>query len=455
MTTPRVRSALRDNVRRRLGNARSKLGWMMRRGYDRARAIDPAYTTGLLNRGAGLLNSRRFTEALTCYDRALKIRPENAAALYDRAVILRHLKRSDEALASLNRALALKPEFADALVSRAKILRLHGQIEEAIRCLREAVRLRPDDAKLHTLLIFSLNFDPRLTEVDKQRERAEWNRRHAQKFRAHWRPHGNEPDPERRLRIGYVSKYFRHDNAAYGFGNAILHRDSERFELFCYSDADEDDVTAQLRAKAHHWHRTRELSDEQLAELIRRDQIDILIDCVGHMNGNRLLVLARKPAPVQVTAWGEPTGTGLEAIDYLFSSPVLVPESERGLFAERVIDFPNFTGFWSPDSLPDVVPLPALKQGHVTFGSFNRATKINPQVIGCWASILKRVPGARLILKHMHFGDAAQQWRITKAFELEGVPALSHSSEAPTAKLISRATTCSTSRSIHSRTREE
>ncbi len=286
------------------------------------------------------------------------------------------------------------------------------------------MRLSPEDPELHTLLIFSLNFDPSLTEVDKQRERTEWDRRHAQKFKAQWKAHGNDPDPERRLRIGYVSKYFRHDNACYGFGNAILHRDAERFELFCYSDSDtEDDATAQLRERVHHWHHTRDLTDDQLAELIRADQIDILVDCVGHMTGNRLLVFARKPAPVQVTAWGEPTGTGLEAIDYLFSSPVLVPPSDRGLFAERVVDFPNFTGFWSPDLLPDVAPLPALTQDHFTFGSFNRATKIGPPTIRCWASILKRVPRARLILKHMHFADPAQQWRITRAFEAEGVPA--------------------------------
>ncbi len=410
-------------LRLQLGSARSKLAWITRRGYDRVRAIDPAYPATLLNRAAVLTNSRCFAEALCCYDRAIKLRPGNIDALYERAVILRRLKRSDEALATLDHALAVKPDFTAALISRGKILRLQGEIEEAVKCFRKAVKLRPNDPELHSALIFTLNFDPSLTEVDKQGERAEWQRRHAQRFRAHWKPHYNDPDPERRLRVGYVSKYFRHDNAAYGFGNAILHRDSERFELFCYSDSDEDDATVQLREKAHHWHRTQALSDDQLAELIRCDQIDILIDCVGHMAGNRLLVFARKPAPVQVTAWGEPTGTGLEAMDYLFSSPVLVPQRDRGLFAERVVDFPNFTGFWSPDTLPDVAPLPALKQGHITFGSFNRATKIVEPTIRCWAAILKRVPRSRLILKHMHFAETAQQRRVTTAFEAQGVPA--------------------------------
>ena len=171
------------------------------------RAINRSYPATLLNRAAALANAKRFGEALACYDRALKLRPNNVAALYGRATVLRRLKRSEEALANLDHALALKPDFAAALISRGKIVRLQGEIEEAIQCFREAMKLRPDDPELHTVLIFTLNFDPAVSELDKQRERAEWDRRHAQKFKAQWKAHGNEPDPERRLRIGYVSKY--------------------------------------------------------------------------------------------------------------------------------------------------------------------------------------------------------------------------------------------------------
>ncbi len=431
MTRPSLSSLLRQTIplrvgslRRQLGSARGQLRRLARRSYDRVRAIHPAYPNTLLNRGAALAAAGQLAEALAYYDRAIGLRPNNAAALYDHAVILRRLKRSDEALASLDRALALEPDFAAALISRSKILRLFGDIDESVKCHRKMMQLRPHDPTLHTALIFTLNFDPSATEAEKQRERAEWNRRHAQKFRSGWKPHDNDPDPERRLRIGYVSRYFRRDNAAYGFANAILHRDAERSEIFCYSDSEsEDDVSARIRERAHHWRLTGELSDDRLADLIRQDRIDILIDCVGHMSGNRLLVFARKPAPVQVTAWGEPTGTGLEAMDYLFASPVLVPESDRGLFAEHVIDFPNFTGVWSPDQLPDVGPLPALSQGYVTFGSFNRVAKLSAPTIQCWAAILRRLPQARLILKNLSFGEPAIQQRIRDAFERHGVAA--------------------------------
>jgi protein O-GlcNAc transferase len=405
-----------------VSRARRKLGRVTLGFLDRARAVNPAYAQALFDRGNALAEQDRIEEALTFLDRGLGVRPDDVRVLCRRAALLKRAWRADEALLSLERALAVKPDSPDALVSRALILRTLGDAPQALACLREAMRLRPHDPVLHTTYIFTLNFDPSLDEADKQRERAEWARRHAQAFKSHWKPHANERIPERRLRIGYLSSFFGYDNSTYGFGQVILNRDADRFELFCYSDTlNEDDATAALREKVHHWRRTRELSDDQLAELIRSDRIDILIDCLGHMNGNRLLVLARKPAPIQVTAWGEVTGTGLEAVDYLLGSPALIPESDRHLFAERVIDLPNFTGFWSPDSLPDVGPLPAIKQGCVTFGSFSRLAKIIEPTIRCWARILRKLPGSRLVLKNRQLSDPAFRRRIAVGFERHGV----------------------------------
>jgi protein O-GlcNAc transferase len=415
---------LRTSLHHQTAEARRRLERLALASYDRVRTIDSGYAQVLFNHANALADTRRFSEALGYYDRMVKIRPDDVVALYNRAVTLRNLHRSDEALADIDRALALKPDFAAALISRGRILRMGHNIEEAIECFREALKLKPDDSALHSTLIFSLNFDPSVSEADKQFERAEWDKKHAEKFRSLWKEHDNDPAIDRRVRIGYVSSYFRHDNAAYGFGNAILNHDDARFEIFCYSDTvNEDDATARLRARADQWHQTRQLSDDQLAELIRRDRIDILLDCVGHMAGNRLLVFARKPAPIQVTAWGEPTGTGLKAMDYLLASPVLVPEANRGLFSERIVDLPNFTGFWTPNPLPDVGPLPALRRGHVTFGSFNRVVKIGLPTIRCWAAILRRLPEARLVLKHPQLADPTQRTRIATALEAEGVPA--------------------------------
>jgi predicted O-linked N-acetylglucosamine transferase (SPINDLY family) len=155
---------------------------------------------------------------------------------------------------------------------------------------------------------------------------------------------------------------------------------------------------------------------------MRGDRIDILVDLVGHMEGNRLLLCARKPAPIQVTAWGEPTGTGLKTMDYLLADPILVPAVERPLLAERVVDLPNFLCYWRPHDLPEPGPLSALAKGYVTFGSFNRIAKIQAPVLRCWAAILSRLPDARLVLKINHPSpQSAREACLDPVFAEEGI----------------------------------
>ena len=286
---------------------------------------------------------------------------------------------------------------------------------------KERLRSCPN-LTVHSNLIFALNFEPTASAARLQAERARWNELYAQQFAPLIRPHNNDPDPNRRLRVGYVSSHIRRQASIYAFGGVLLCHDPTSFEVVCYSDTlDEDDVTARLRARSDKWHRTVELSDDNFADLVRADGIDILVDCVGHMGGHRLLVFARKPAPIQVTAWGEPTGTGLKAMDYLLADPVLVPASERALLAERVFDLPNFLGYWVPDPLPEPVALPAIANGYVTFGSFNRPEKIQDPVLRNWAAILRGLPNARLVLKWARHAEPGRGARILGIFEEEGV----------------------------------
>jgi len=281
----------------------------------------------------------------------------------------------------------------------------------------------PDDAAFHSNLVFALNFVPTATAADHQAERAAWAERHANGFSKAVRPHTNDPDPQRRLRIGYVSSHFCHQAATFAFAGVLLNHDRAQFEIICYSDtAQEDQITGRLRMRADRWHHTRKLSDDELADLIRSDRIDILVDLVGHMGGHRLLVFARKPAPIQVTAWGEPTGTGLKTMDYLFADPALIPSEERPLFAETIIDLPGALGYWTPEKLPAPGPLPARANGFVTFGSFNRRAKITPEVLREWSAILRTLPDARLVLKAKQFGDPAEQDSLRDEFARAGMP---------------------------------
>jgi predicted O-linked N-acetylglucosamine transferase (SPINDLY family) len=219
-----------------------------------------------------------------------------------------------------------------------------------------------------------------------------------------------------------VSSHFCHQAATFAFAGVILNHDRKQFEVICYSDTPrEDEVTGQLRTRADRWRPTAKLSDDALADLIRADGVDILVDLVGHMRGHRLLVFARKPAPIQVTAWGEPTGTGLKSMDYLLADPVLVPTGVRELLAERVVDLPNFLGFWASEPLPATGPLPALTRGYMTFGSFNRLDKIPPAVVQTWAKILAALPTARIVLKNRLLADHSERDRIITLFRENGV----------------------------------
>ena len=390
--------------------------------YDKVLAAVPHHLEARNNRGNVLSKLGRHQDAVGSYNQVLAINPNYLNALVNRGSALKELSRYDEALADYERVLAVHPHHVDTLYNRGNGLVDLARPEEAIASFRRALAVKPDDPTVHTGLIFALNFDAGATAEEQQAERARWHERHARPFAGVARTHGNAPDPRRRLRVGYVGPYFRHQAATYAFAGVLLCHDRERFEVICYSDTvKEDDVTARLQACAGAWRRTAELSDDQLAELIRSDDIDILVDLAGHMRGHRLLVFARKPAPIQVTAWGEPTGTGLKAMDYLLADPVLVPQVQRTLLAEQVIDLPNFLGYWTPETLPTPGALPALERGYVTFGSFNRAEKILNPVLRCWARILCALPESRLVLKDRLFANPNHRARIADVLAEEGI----------------------------------
>jgi predicted O-linked N-acetylglucosamine transferase (SPINDLY family) len=397
--------------------------------YRKALALRPDSPVVHYNLGSVLVKQRKLDEAEAELNRAVALRPEYVVAHYNLGNLLRERGNLSEAEASYRRVIAIDPAHIDAISNLSSALMALGRIDEAMASFRRVTQLAPDHATYHSNVIFGLNFDPGATQADLAAERARWNERHAKRFATTIRPHDNNRYPHRRLRIGYVSSHFRSQAASYAFGGVILHHDRAQFEVFCYSDTNEaDHITDLLRARADTWRNTADLTDESLAELIRADRIDILVDLVGHMGGQRLLVFARKPAPIQVTAWGEPTGTGLETMDYLLADPVLVPSAMRHFLTEQVVDLPNFLGYWMPEATPEPGPLPALSRGEVTFGSFNRFNKVQRPVLESWARILRAVPGSRLMLKGDKtmkdgkiFVDASQQARLNAVLAENGV----------------------------------
>ena len=230
--------------------------------------------------------------------------------------------------------------------------------------------------------------------------------------------------PERRLRVGYVSPDFRQHAVALFAEPLLAAHDHSAVELHCYAEVPAPDaVTERFRALADHWHSTVGLSDEELAEQIRRDRIDVLVDLAGHTAGNRLLAFARKPAPVQV-AWllGHGYTSGLSAMDAFLADAELAPPGSDGLFSERLVRLSRIPLAYAPPAeMPDVAPLPARANGFVTFGYFGRTVRLNDAVLAAWARILHAVPGSRLMLNSAPFGEPAGREQMAARFAALGI----------------------------------
>jgi predicted O-linked N-acetylglucosamine transferase (SPINDLY family) len=392
---------------------------------ERALALRPGYADALSNRGNALIELGRFDEALASYDAALALKPGLAAAWVGRGNVFLNLNRYGEAFAVFQKALAINPDSLKALAQLAHYYERHGRMAEAIACYDRVLAVKPDFPEVISNKIFALDLVPQAGFAEHQAARKEWWHRVGAKIAAKTSlRHANAREPARRIVLGYVSADFRRHSAATTFWPVLAHHDKTRFEAICYScSTKHDDVTDDFQRVADRWIDAVQLSDEELAERVRADQVDVLIDLSGHSGGNRLGVFARKPAPVQVTAWGHATGTGLATIDYLFSDPVTIPEEMRPLYAEKIYDLPCvIMSALPPIELPRGEP-PILTNGFVTFGVFNRITKISDDALAVWARVLHGVPEAKLLMKDGAYDEPPLRDLMRQRFAAHGVAA--------------------------------
>jgi predicted O-linked N-acetylglucosamine transferase (SPINDLY family) len=367
----------------------------------RAVELKPDFAEAHNNLGAVLKDLGRFDEAIACFRRALQLRPDYADAHNNLGNAFNDQRRLDEAVACYRRALELEPDDADAQVNLGSALKNQGRLDEAVACYRRAVELKPDDAGPHSNLVYTLNFCPAYDAKTIYEEHRRWNRRFAEPLAKFIQPHANERLADRRLRIGYVSPDFRDHVVGLNLLPLFRQHDRRQFEIFCYSQVlRPDEITARFQGYAGAWRNVVGLADEAVARLVREDRIDILVDLALHMARNRLLVFARKPAPVQVTFAGYPGTTGLSAIDYRLTDRYLDPPGfNEQCYSEESIRLPDT--FWCYDPLTDqpaVSPLPALEKGHVTFGCLNNFCKINDSVLKLWAQVLGAVDHSQIVV---------------------------------------------------------
>lgn len=407
-----------------LGNALRDLGRTAQAeaSYRRALELQPGFAAAYNNLGSVLQDQGKLEAARAAYRKALAIDSNFVAAYSNLGNVVRELGRLQEAEEAFRRALKLKPDSAEALNNLASVLKDVGRQEEAQAALRRALALRPGFAVAHHNLLMTMQYDPATSPAALLAEHRAFDRRFSAPLAPWPIEHRNEPDPERRLRIGYVSGDFGRHPVGYFLSPLLPAHDRERFEILAYSDRlSEDEMTWQLQAACDQWRRVVELDDAGLAERIRKDGIDILVDLAGHTADNRLLTFARKPAPVQATWAGYVGTTGLSAMDYLISDERETPPGQEGECVESVARLPRcYVCYTPPSYAPDVDRLPASQRGYVTFGCFNNLAKINGSVIALWSRILNRLGDARLIMKTHQLDDAGTRKYIADLFAREG-----------------------------------
>ncbi|MFQ5509882.1 MAG: tetratricopeptide repeat protein [Leptospirillia bacterium] len=406
--------------------------------------------------GQAYLGSGRLEEAARAYRKVLELKPDSVVSLNNLGFILQETGRPEEAISLFARAVAVDPAYregrenlADALLSNGdmdraidayrdalkrwpqapsllsgmgRALLVRGDVADARKCFEGALSLDPGNTKFQSESLFARLYDPAFGPEAVYRDHLKWGRACLSGI-PEPPPPGNTPDPDRPLKVAYLSPDFRTHSVANFFEPILAAHDQAHFSVTCYANVGaEDDTTERLRRMATNWLDVWKMSDAELAQRIRDDRIDILVDLAGHTGNTRVRVLAHRAAPVQVTYLGYPATTGLSTVDYRLTDAMADPEHTDGWHTEQLIRLPGgFCCYLLPPHLPDVSPLPARKTGHLTFGSLANACKISPDLIRLWSRVLHEVPGAKLFLFRKDFRNPAMQERIRAQFGAHGI----------------------------------
>jgi protein O-GlcNAc transferase len=374
------------------------------------------------NLGLALSELGRGEEAFTQFQEAIQLNPLYPEAHNNLAVLFERYGRTSEAVESCRQALKIHSQYPEALNNLGNALKSQGKHAEAIRQYREALRLRPDYSEAESSLLFSLCYPADIPEEQVVEEHLAFGARHSFPISLH----ENDRSPDRALNIGYVSADFRSHAVARFIEPVLRHHDRSRFRIFCYSNVSvPDSKSMSIAALADHFVNIAGLPDEAVAAMTRRDGIDILVDLSGHTAGNRLLLFARKPAPLQVTWLGYPHTTGLRSIDYRITDAVTDPPRESEFcYAEQLLRLPrNFSCFEPPAEASEAGKLPLLSNGYLTFGSFNNPAKITDMTVALWGAVLQAVPGSRLLVKGYSLADPGTRHLLLERFKGHGIAA--------------------------------
>ncbi|HTB82138.1 MAG TPA: tetratricopeptide repeat protein [Candidatus Sulfotelmatobacter sp.] len=417
-----------------LAEAHHQLGNILRRqnqlseslsSLREATRLAPKETIFWLSHGTACRDAGKWDEAAESFQQAAQLSPTLPEAHTLLGQIFLAQQKMEPAREQFLETLRLKPDSAEAHHDLGRLCAEEGLHLEAAEYFRHALALKPAPETASNLL-FLLHY---LTETEPAQhftEHQRWAGWFEQPVKESWQPHLNDADPGRRLRVGYVSPDLRDHPVVSFIGPILRHHRREHVEVFAYANVKtQDAVSERLRGWTDQWRNIFGMAPANVADQVRRDGIDILIDLAGHTTDHSLPVFALKPAPVQITWIGYPNTTGLTAMDYRLTEPLSDPPGQTERWhSEELIRLPEtFSCYEAPPESPAMGPLPALKNGYVTFGSFNNFRKLSPPTIQLWARLLREMPTARLLLKSQGLGrPGVQQW-LYEQFVRAGIPA--------------------------------
>jgi protein O-GlcNAc transferase len=408
---------------------------------ERAVALEPQSVAKLANLGLAYGQSGALENAADTLERALRIQPELPEVRLNLGLVRLDLGDHLAAIALITRVLEIKPDFPPAIRALAKAWARRGEAEakrddpasaivsfqksialdplvgrvhrnlgvswlrvsnlaDGLRCLERSFRLEPTLADAECKYVFYSAFSPEFGAEGLLEIARGYSEHHLRALRDRQRPHPHDRSPERPVRVGYVSADFREHTLRLFIGPVLGHHDRGRYEVHCYSSVKASDIwTDRLRELADHWHDVAPLTDAELAEKIRSDRIDVLIDLSMYMDGQRRKTFAEKPAPVQIAWFAYPGTTGAEGVDYRITDPFLDPPGAELPYSERSLWLPHSFWCYDPGSeQPAVNELPALAAGRVTFGCLNNFLKVNRSVLELWGRVLSAVPDSELLI---------------------------------------------------------
>lgn len=438
----------------------------------------PQWFDAHLGLARALYSLSRLDESAAAFGRAAEIEPERGLALAEMAAVQCAMGQFEAAIATAQEALARESDCPEAHNSLGLGLMRMGHLQQAIDAFTEVIALRPLDlpgyanlgvalqsmgrtdeaveaftravergmgkltaggeavgdlrvshagvgastvAGIHSNLLLTMLYQEGGTQEAIFAEHRRFAQLHAARLAPMVHPRGTEGKP--RLRIGYVSPDLRTHSVAYFLEGLLANHDGQQFEVVCYSDVRRaDETTERLRGHAHQWRDIVALTDSEAAKCIAEDGVDVLVDLAGHTADNRMLMFARKPAPVQISYLGYQHTSGLDVMDWRMTDGFVDPPgvSDR-FYTEKLLRLPRiFACYRPPDTAPPVAELPALAGGPFTFGWFGRLDKLTKAMLRVWGRILAQRPGARLLLVARGIQEPAIQQRLMEALRDAG-----------------------------------